>query len=171
MITRTAMMAELSTAVLRQACRLFMDLAYPDGPATIPPKKRVYFDIAAERPLHELLPPAPDAAGVVQELCNRKDGPRGYEFRLGSAHFMHLKLRVQLMEHRGESVWVFTVDTHDAFSRNSVQPPPDHPDAPRWLALQDANRDLKERIEDQLEQSGLLTFKSLLRGDLEAPGP
>lgn len=165
------MMTDLTTAQLSQACRLFMELAYPGGPATIPPKKRPYYAIDPQRPLHDFLPPAPEAAGIAQDLSTRKDGPRGYEFRLGSAHFPHLKLRVQLMEQHGEPVWVFTVDTHDAFSRHSVQPPTDHPDAAAWLALQDTNRQLKDRIEDELEQAGYLTFKSLLRSDLESPVP
>jgi hypothetical protein len=165
------MMAELTTSMLRQACRLFMELAYPGGVETIPPKKRVYYDIPADRPLKELLPPAADATGIAQEMCNRKDGVHGYEFRLGSAHFMHLKLRVQMVEHRGAPVCVFTVNTHDAFSRTSVQPPPEHPDAPRWLALQEANRQLKDLIEDKLEHAGFLTFKGLLRGDLDTPPP
>ena len=159
-------MADLTTPQLGQACRIFMDLAYPGGPASIPPKKKVYYAIDPARPISELLPPAPDAAGIAKELSTRKDGPRGYEFRLGSAHFPHLKLNVQLMEHHGGLVWVFAVDTHDAFSRTCAQPPPDHPDAAAWLALQDANRRLKDRIEDVLEQAGYRTFKSLLRDDL-----
>ncbi len=163
------MMAELTTAQLGQACRLFMELAYPGGPATIPPKKRAYYAIDLQRPLRDFLPPAPEAAGIAQDLSTRRDGPRGYEFRLGSAHFPHMKLRVLLMEQHGEPVWVFTVDTHDAFSRHSVQPPPDHPDAAAWLALQETNRQLKDRIEDELEQAGFPTFKSLLRSDLESP--
>ena len=73
------------------------------------------------------------------------------------------------MEHRGRHVWVYTVDTHDAFSRTSVQPPPDHPDAPGWIALQEANRRVKDQVEEALEQAGLPTFKSLLRSDLAAP--
>ena len=163
------MMAELNPALLSQACRLFMDLAYPGGPATIPVKKRFYYALDPARPLSECLPPAPAAVGIVQELAARKDGPRGYELRLGSACFPHLKLRVLLMEHRGEAVWIFTVDTHDAFSRTSVQPPPDHPECPQWLALQETNRQLKDRIEDEFEQAGLVTFKSMLRSDLESP--
>jgi hypothetical protein len=146
-----------------------MDQAYPAGPASIPPKKRAYYEMNGDRPLRDYLPPSPQAACIAQDLSTRKDGPRGYEFRLGSAKFPHLKLRVQLMDHRDEKVWLFSVDTHDAFSRHCVQPPQDHPDAQQWLALQDANRQLKERIEDEFEQAGLLTFKSLLRVDLESP--
>jgi hypothetical protein len=162
-------MTELTTAQLGRACRIFIELAYPKGPGCIPPKKRAYHDVDANRPVTDYLPPAPMASGIAQELSTRKDGPRGYEFRLGCGHFPHLKLRVQRVEHRGSPVWVFTVDTHDAFSRTCAQPPPDHPDCAQWLALQEANRQLKDRIEDELEQAGLLTFKSLLRSDLESP--
>jgi hypothetical protein len=159
-------MTELKTAQLGQACLIFMELSYPAGIATIPLKKRAYFAMDAARPLADYVPPAPQAGGIAQELSNRKDGPQGFEFRLGSSHFPHLKLRVQLMEHHGSSVWVYTVDTHDAFSRTNPQPPPDHPEAAQWLALQDANRQLKDQIEDELDQAGFPTFKSLLRGDL-----
>jgi hypothetical protein len=75
---------------------------------------------------------------------------------------------VQLMEHHGNSIWVYTVDTHDAFSRNNPQPPPDHPESAQWLALQETNRQLKDQIEDELDQAGFPTFKSLLRGDLKS---
>jgi hypothetical protein len=145
-----------------------MELAYPGGVATVPLKKRAYCTMDAERPLADYIPPAPQAGGIAQELSNRKDGPRGYEFRLGSVRFPHLKLRVQLMEHNGNSVWVYTVDTHDAFSRTNPQPPRDHPEAAQWLALQEANRQLKDQIEDELDQAGFPTFKSLLRGDLKS---
>jgi hypothetical protein len=143
-----------------------MDLAYPSGLASIPPKKRPYYDLDPNAPLEDFLPPAPTAACISQPISNRKDGPRGYEFRLGSVHFPHLKLRLQFMEHQGSFLWVYTVDTHDAFSRASVQPPPEHPEAQAWLALQDANRLVKDQVEDALQQAGFTTFKSLLRMDL-----
>src|SRR4051812_45862929 len=65
---RTAMMLELPTAQLGQACRIFMTLAYPTRPESIPPKKRAYYAIDPARPLRELLPPAPDAVGIAQDL-------------------------------------------------------------------------------------------------------
>jgi hypothetical protein len=156
-------MSELNTALLGQACSIFMELAYPEGLATVPVKKRAYYSMDPTRPLSDYLPPSPQAGGIVQELSSRKDGPRGYEFRLGCCHFQHLKLRVQLMEQRGNSVWVFTVDTHDAFS-----PPAGDPRAAEWLAMKETNRQLKDQIEDELDQAGFETFKSLLRGDLKS---
>ena len=61
------------------------------------------------------------------------------------------------------------VDTHDAFSKTAVYPPPDHPDAAAWAKLQTTNRQLKEAIERAFEAAGLLTFNALLRGDLTPP--
>jgi len=162
-------MADLTTAQLRQACQIFMDLAYPDGPSAIPVKKRAYYEMDTELPLADYLHPSPRAAGIAQDLSTRRGGAFGYEFRLGCAGFMHLKLQAQRMERSDGTAWVFSVDTHDAFSSTSIQPPRDHPDAPRWLALQEANRQLKDQIEDELEQAGFVTFKSLLRVDLESP--
>ncbi len=164
-------MTELTTALLGRACRIFMERAYPSGLASIPPKKRPYYDMDPERPVCDYLPPSPTAAGIVQDLSARKECLRAYELRLGCGHFPNLKLRVQMMEWRGGPAWLFSVDTHDAFSRTSIQPPPDHPDAAGWLVLQEKNRQLKDRIEDDFEQAGFLTFKGLLRGDLETPVP
>jgi len=164
-------MAAVTTAQLARACRIFMALAYPGGTATIPEKKRLYFNLPAEHPVTDFLPPAPPAEGIVQALP--ADGSAtggsacgGWAFRLGSARFPHLKLKVQFLKNDGCPVCVFMVDTHDAFSRTSAQPPPEHPDAAAWLELQSANRQLKENIERAFEADGLTTFQSLLRSDL-----
>src|SRR5262245_32751252 len=163
-------MAAVTTVQLARACRTFMALAYPGGAATIPEKKRIYFDLPVERPVSDFLPPAPAPEGIVQALpadgstCASACG--GWALRLGSAHFPHLKLKVQFLKNDGCPVCVFMVDTHDAFSRTSAQPPPDHPDAAAWLELQSANRQLKENIERAFEAEGLTTFQSLLRSDL-----
>ena len=83
---------------------------------------------------------------------------RGYSFRLGCAHYPHLKLQAVTAE---DGSLVFTVDTHDA-----VQLADEHPDLPRWRQLQTANRELKTRIERAWEADGLLTFNGLLRREL-----
>ena len=43
-------MTGLTTAELARACRIFLTLAYPEGEATIPEKRRAYFCEAAETP-------------------------------------------------------------------------------------------------------------------------
>src|SRR5207244_1358123 len=113
------------------------------------------------------LPPAACAVGVCQELRGETGVHCGYELRLGSSSFPHLKLRLQLVQHGGKPIWVYMVNTHDAFSKESRLPPPDHPEAKKWLLLQTANRLLKEKIEADFEKSGLTTLNSLLREELQ----
>lgn len=155
-------MTPLTSEQLGRACRIFMDFGYPDGVDMIPPKKRPYYHLSGDASLQDYLPPAPAAQGVCQELA-KKESPPGYEFRLGSAHFPHLKLRVHQVSHRGQQVWVYSVDTHDAFSRTNYAPPDDHPDAAAWRNLQQRNAVLKSTIEEAFEANGYLTFKGLLR--------
>ena len=146
-------MKGISTALLREACRIFLSLAYPDGEHTIPGPRRVILQRGEDEPLETWLAPP---------LCQpfMGDDVRGYAWRLGCRHFPHLKLRATNQDH-GES-WVFSVDTHDA-----VRVEPNHPDAEHWAQLQQANQRLKEQIEHTWEAAGLLTFGALLRRDLD----
>jgi hypothetical protein len=160
-------MQQLTTQLLGQACRIFMALAYPEGPSSIPAKKRIYFDLPADQPITAFVPPAACALGVCQELRGDTGTPCGYDLRLGSAAFAHLKLRLQQVMQNSHCTWVFMVDTHDAFSRECRVPPADHPDAKQWLLMQNANRVLKEMIEAAFERSGLATLNSLLREELQ----
>lgn len=151
---------------LARACRAFLRLAYPEGPESIPERRRVYYDLPADGQAEHYLPPAAVAEGVGQVIVGPSGGVRGYALRLGSACFPHLKLKLQLIDYNNSTAWVFMVDTHDSFSRESPQPPPDHPDAAGWQALQAANRELKAKIEKALEEQGLTTFHGLLRGEV-----
>src|SRR5947207_3248312 len=147
-------MKGLDTALLRQACHIFLTLAYPDGDGSIPAPRRALLHLSVDAPLEKWLTP-PICQPVLGE-----GGVQGYAWRLGCRHFPHLKLRATNQDH-GES-WVFSVDTHDA-----VRVGPNHPDAPRWAQLQQANQRLKEQIERAWEAAGLLTFDALLRRDLD----
>ena len=66
---------------------------------------------------------------------------------------------------------VFAVDTHDAYSTEHSQAPPDHPDAAGWHELQSANRALKEKIEEAWDAAGILTHNGLLRLELKPLPP
>jgi hypothetical protein len=160
-------MQQLTTSMLGQACRIFMALAYPDGLSSIAAKKRVYYDLPPDQPVSAFLPPAACAVGVCQEARGDGGATTGYDLRLGSSGFAHLKLLVRLITQNCQPTWVFMVDTHDAFSKESRFPPPDHPDAQPWLAMQCVNRTLKEKIEAAFEQNGLLTLNSMLREQLK----
>lgn len=159
------LMSSLTTPLLGRACRIFLELAYPDGPDSIPAVKRLYWDVPSEQPVEQFLPPV--AEGVGHTLPPQGAVQGGYALRLGSAGYANLKLTMQRLRDAQGDVWVFMVDTHDAFSPSSFHPPRDHPDAATWLALQARNRQLKEQIENALAQAGLVTLNSLLKQQLQ----
>lgn len=149
---------------LAQACRIFMDLAYPEGPNTIPANRRPYCDIAADASIDDYLPPSRHATTICQDLSKLKGGMHGYEFRLGSAAHPHLKLRIQSMEFHRRDVWIYSVDTHDRFLMAALQIDP--AEAQKFRELVEYNRRLKHQIEDALALAGFLTPKGLLQVDL-----
>jgi len=153
----------LSTPLLARACRIFMEAAYPEGSVSVPEHKRAYSCIPEAAAVADYLTPAPRAQGVCQKLDNDH-----FTFRLGSVRYANLKLKVQCVAEHGVCRCVFAVDTHDAFSKEHAQPPPDHPEAAAWLELQSANRALKEKIEAAWEAAGILTHNGLLREELNA---
>jgi len=153
----------LSTPLLAPACRIFMDLAYPDGAPSIPEHKRPYCHIPDGARTDDYLCPAPQAQGICQKLADDC-----YTFRLGSKGYANLKMKVQCVVEGRACHCVFAVDTHDAFSKEHTQPPADHPDAAAWLELQSANRALKEKIEAAWDAAGILTHNGLLRAELKA---
>jgi hypothetical protein len=157
----------LTVQDLARACRLFMEQAYPDGLDTIPENRRPYAVIPLDGSIADYIPPAPLAAGICQDLSKLKAGVPGYEFRLGSAGHLHLKLRIQQMNLHGRHVWVYSVDTHDRFLQATQHLSAEEAEA--WRNLVETNRALKHKIEDALAQAGFLTPISLLRIDLNSP--
>lgn len=160
-------MQTLTQQQLAHVCRLFMEHAYAGALDKIPPKKRVYLNLPEDGELADFLPPSPAAAGVVEDMAKRKDGPVGYELRLGCAHFPHLKLRLQHMTYHGDGVWVHMVDTHDAYF-NKLAQDPSHPDAGECRHIAELNGKVKRAIETAFDQAGILTPNALLRMGLSA---
>src|SRR5205823_3586590 len=97
----------LTTALLGQASRTFLSLAYPDGPSTIPSPRRAFLTLTPDQPLEPLLVPP-----LCEVLRTPQKELRGYAFRLGSATYPHLKLQAISQENGAD--WIFAVDTHDA---------------------------------------------------------
>jgi hypothetical protein len=142
-----------------------MELAYPDGPSTIPDNKRPYFEMTPADSIADYLSPAVLAVGICQDLSKLKGGVRGYEFRLGSSIHAHLKLRVQLVTFHQREVWVYSVDTHDRFVAQATRHLCAELQA-EWRELVEKNTLLKKEIEDAFALAGHLTPRSLLRLDL-----
>jgi len=155
-------MNSLPAETLGRACRVFFRLAYPGGPDAIPASKRCYLSIPDDALVTDYFPPADKAVGIANEVKEADGAVHAMELRLGSAHFPHLKLRVEKMAHRHVARWVFMVDTHDKFPRLDLGA-----EEEAWRQLQQANRELKVRIETALEEAGLMTPNKLLRDDLE----
>jgi hypothetical protein len=164
-------MQGLTTDLVGSACRIFLALAYPDGEDTIPQPRRVYLTLPPGQGLADFLAATPAARALCQAVRDDRGHVQGQAIRLGSAAFPHLKLRVQQVCQVEPPVWVFSVDTHDAFSRDCLRPPREHPEAAEWMRLQGVNQQLKERVERAWEEVGLYTFNRLLRSDLEQSGP
>jgi hypothetical protein len=141
-----------------------MELAYPGAPATIPSSKLPYYEIVADRPLTDLLPPSKIATGLCQELRHQNGDLHGYEFRLGCVNYPHIKLRIQSVDFQQRKIWVYSVDTHDGFKRATSYLPTEEAD--KWRTMVEQNRQLKHQIETALMQAGYLTPKSLLQADL-----
>jgi len=154
-------MTPLDSELVGKACRVFMTLAYPKGESSIPARKLPYFAIGPSAPLADLLPPAEKATGIAREVTGPKGELSGYEFRLGSSHFAHLKLRVQWVDNQHGPSWIFMVDTHDHFPRLDTDA-----NEAEWRQLQQLNRQMKEQIEAALEQAGVTTPNKLLRDGL-----
>jgi hypothetical protein len=140
----------LTTALLDRACRIFLELAYPEGIETISTPISAYLFLRPELPPQAFLTPP---------VCQRLSGRSGYVLRLGSESHPHLKLTIVGHD---DTECVFTVDTHDAIDLASRSE-----DAGRWARFRTANRQLKNRIERAWEDAGLLTFNALLRRELE----
>ena len=152
-------MKGLTTALLGRACRIFLTLAYPEGPdgeSTIPAAKRGFLRITDETPLETCV-----LAPVCQAIPLREGGGAGYSFRLGCATYPNLKMQVVDCDNRG--TWVFSVNTHDTMLPSD----PNHPDAAGIKKLQETNRQIKLKIEDAWEREGLLTFNKLLRDQID----
>lgn len=155
-------MEGLTPELLGRAGRIFLELAYPGGEPSIPTKKRLFWEVPPGATLERYLPPqaGPD---LCQKIGAIPGGKPGFSYRLGCAHFPHLKFQVVLTD-KG---WVFGVDTHDRFFPGGL--PESDPEAQAWRRLLSANQQLKERIEQAWEQAGLTTFHTLLRADLSNP--
>lgn len=160
-------MHHLSTDTVTLACRLFFSLAYPAGEDSIPSNRRCFRELPANQEWAEYLTQHPLPANLLQTIRDPEGLFRGYALRLGSGHFPHLKLKLEWLTENEQPIWIFAVDTHDAFSKESRRPPPDHPDAAAWSQLQITNGQLKEKIEAAWEAVGLVTFKALLRNQLQ----
>src|SRR4051812_46417641 len=137
----------LTTDLVSQACRIFLALAYPAGESAIPAKKRILLGLPSCLDIFEFMGNEPAMLDCCQSVCSATGESRALLIRVGCKHYPHLKLKAQLVGEEEKREWLFSVDTHDAYSSTTFLPPPDHPDAGAWRTVQAANVALKEKIE------------------------
>jgi hypothetical protein len=164
-------MQRLTTDLISQASRIFLSLAYPGGEEAIPARRRLMLTLPPDQSMADQIAADPALRDCCQALPGKNGGVRAVLVRLGCTHYPHLKLKAHLCEDDAGGVWIFAVDTHDAFSKSSFMPPAGHPDASNWAQLQTANAALKVKIEAAWEDAGILTFNALLRRELESARP
>ena len=139
-----------SAEQIRRAVGLYLACAYgPEVP-----------DSAAERVPPEPFDPVEWLMGDVVER-DPAEAPlgavRSFALRLGNSQYPHMKLRISRPPK--DAVFLFSVDSHDAFLRV----PPDSPDFEPLEALKRYNSLLAADIYAAWDAAGLPTEKSYLR--------
>jgi hypothetical protein len=146
----------LRVDLLRQAARLYIELAYPSG--IIPDVIRRRLDWRADDPAGELLTRPPfERAGKVPG----QQTPI-YALRLGNHRYPHMKLQIQTWPN--EAGFMVSVNTHDQVAGVSLS----EMDAQVFREIQAENQRLKEAIEQAWDEAGLPTFLRYLRDYIES---
>jgi CheY-like chemotaxis protein len=140
-------LGDVTPETVHKAVAVFLDLAYGGG----------------GRPRRM---PEPNAGGAEDGVLamfqkERVEEVPGYScvrytMRLGNRNYPFMKLVLQ--EHLLAGEFFFAVDTHDEMNIK-----PDFPDYEAWMAVRRFNRDLKRRIETQLDAEGLDTAATIRR--------
>jgi len=146
---------ELTSELLAQAIGIYLQRAYPDGPAPevvrgraeIPPGLRGAALFADER--YERVPPK-----TAVEQATR------FNLRLGNAMYPNMKLGVDRVG--GSAEFVLVVDTHDKLFASVIQ----ESEREKYRALLDHNRRLQEEIQRAWSAAGLPTFELYLRAQM-----
>jgi hypothetical protein len=169
-------MDRLTTDQVREACRIFLSLAYAGGAGGVPESKRFLLALPSGASALEFLGTQESAKSCCQVTSGKADGKKALLIRLGCSHYPHLKLKAQgcpppdptegRIGDDGSPEHVFSVDTHDAFSSSQFFPPPGQAEAESWREIQGKNAALKQVIEAAWEEAGIQTFNAILRRGL-----
>jgi len=143
-----------SAADIRRAVRLYLSHAYgPKPPAAavkfVPPKR---FD-PAKWLMGDLIERDPADAPL--------ENVRSFALRIGNAAYPHMKLR--LSRPPRDRVFLFSVDSHDAFLRAEV----DNPDRQSLERLKKHNAGVVAAVNAAWDAAGLTTQREYLRKKIE----
>ncbi len=142
---------QITSAMLAEAMRIYLDIAYPDGepPAHVQAMARVDPDAPLEAALGgEYVDARPLRPG--SELVGK------YLWRLGNARYPHMKLGLERCSEGDD--FVFVVDTHD----RDLPLDSEAYDSPEYQELIRHNARLKHLIETRFHLAGLPTVRGHL---------
>ena len=123
--------------LMQNAAKIYLDLAYPDGPSKSVREKMQAFALISD-----------DESLLASPLMEREN--TRYCMRLGNAAYPHMKLTFSIEDKRP----VFYVDAHD--SHFSVSK--DIPGYDRLVLMREQNQALKKRIERSWKRAGIPIF-------------
>ena len=139
-----------TTDEIRRAIRLYLQHAYGDRPAPAAGKFQTPEDFdPPEWLMSDIVERDPANAPIVNV--------RSFALRLGNWQYPHMKLR--LSRPPNDSVFVFSVDAHDAF----LDAPPGSPDRLALEELKHHNSAVAATILSAWDAAGLLTERNYLR--------
>jgi len=135
---------ELTTALLKKAIRLYLDIAY-DKPED---REKHWPGLRLDEGMQgrELLVQFIDESHYTEDVLSQR-----YVLRLGNRRYPHMKLVVE--EFVIPNRYYVGVDTHDQLPVR-----PDDPEYAAWQELRRFNRDVKEAIEEKWTAEGVPTM-------------
>ena len=136
---------------VRRAIGLYVKKAY--GDAAVPPAAQRLIPPAAFRPEEWLMSVFIERDPASAPL----EAVRSFALRLGNAGYPHMKLRISRPPR--DPVFVFSVDSHDAFLCAAK----DSPDYQPMEALKRNNAAIASAVQAAWEADGLLTERTYLR--------
>ena len=149
------LLADIPVDSLRQAVRIYLARAYPDGS---PPAAVIERLECLER--SDITSALACACVEAEDGC---DGPAGrFALRLGSADYPHARLMLERCS--GCQDFVFSVDTHDSHFLFGAEVSPET--RQRFEAIQEKNRRFKADVERAWTAAGLPTFERFIRDGL-----
>lgn len=148
-------LTDISVDSLREAVRLYLARAYPEG---VPPA--VVLERLECLRQDDLMRALACACVEVEDGC---EGPRGrFALRLGSLDYPHARLVLERCS--GCEDYVFSVDTHDSHFLFGAEVSPET--RQRFEAIQEKNRRFKADVERAWTAAGLPTFERFIRDGL-----
>lgn len=142
--------------LLRQAVRLYLELAYPSGSVPEAVRRRLQW--------REGCSPSELLAEPPFERAGKAPGRQSpiWALRLGNHRYPHMKLQIQPWPN--EAGFMLSVNTHDQVAGVNLS----EVDAQAFRDLQAENQRLKELIENAWDDAELPTFLRYLRDYIES---